>query len=319
MRWITLLLALPLMGAPTVKLGDIPARFPFILADPESKAYFLYAPVEPTGADRAAVVAYRSADLVNWEGPAAVLTVPGESWAHSDEPVYAPAVYAYRGSYYLLATLSNKAKIIEQPPDSWRKVTARGTQVFVAESPAGPFRPLGNKPAPPEIFPSGGGTLFVESAIAYVVYSHGWEQLIDGAIEAVRMKTDLSEAAEEPFRLFRGSAGQWYAGQTRVVNRPRHYAAEAPFLYRTRAGRLLMLWSGYQDQTYVQAVAVSHTGRLMGPWIQQELLATGGAAHGSIVRAFDGRLYLLASPANGRAKLFELEDAGGTVRVKRGK
>jgi hypothetical protein len=67
-------------------------------------------------------------------------------------------------------------------------------------------------------------------------------------------------------------------------------------------------------------VAVSATGQLRGPWRQQaEPLFADGGGHGMIFRRFDGQLMLvLHQPNEGgreRARLFELEDTGETVRI----
>ena len=81
--WIGVLAALPLMA---VKLADLPGRDPFILADADSKTYYLYTTAGPD------VQAYKSKDLVNWEGPRAVFAVVNQEAS-------APEVHLYRGNY----------------------------------------------------------------------------------------------------------------------------------------------------------------------------------------------------------------------------
>ena len=66
--------------------------------------------------------------------------------------------------------------------------------------------------------------------------------------------------------------------------------------------------------------ARSASGRLRGPWVQQAapLFAEDGG-HGMIFRRFDGQLMLVLHQPNKereRARLFELEDAGDTLRIK---
>lgn len=51
------------------------------------------------------VEAYKSKDLKNWEGPVRVFTVPVDNWITGE--VWAPEVHAYKGKYYLFATLNS--------------------------------------------------------------------------------------------------------------------------------------------------------------------------------------------------------------------
>jgi len=325
-EWLAILLAVPLWAQPPVrtglKLADFRAHDPCILADRESRTYYLYTAARPadTGQNRSGVVAYTSKDLYSWEGPHVVFVVPDGLWANPAHGVWAPEVHAYRGKYYLFATLLNNDEAIEKPPASWRTVTRRGTQTFVADSPDGPFKPFGNKPVAPADFSTLDGTLYVEGDIPYMVYAHEWVQLIDGTMEAIRLKTDLSEAAGDPFYLFKASDAPWLKDQFMASKRPRHYVTDGPFLYRTSTGRLLMIWSSWKDEVYTETLAYSISGKVQGPWRQSDPLLTDDSGHGMIFTAFDGRLMLVAhhptmSPLS-RAKLWELEDTGDTIRIK---
>ena len=63
-----------------------------------------------------------------------------------------------------------------------------------------------------------------------------------------------------------------------------------------------MLWSSFIDKLgYVQTYAVSQSGTLKGPWIQQEdPLYKKDGGHGMIFRSFEGQLYLILHQPNGR-------------------
>jgi hypothetical protein len=109
--------------------------------------------------------------------------------------------------------------------------------------------------------------------------------------------------------------------QFMVSKRPRHYVTDGPFFYRTSTGKLLMIWSSWKDEVYAETLAYSVSGKLRGPWRQSDPLLTDDSGHGMIFTAFDGRLMLVAhhptmSPLS-RAKLWELEDTGDTIRIKR--
>jgi hypothetical protein len=196
----------------------------------------------------------------------------------------------------------------------------------VSDSPEGPFVTLGEKAPAPEDFMTLDGTLYVEDGVPYMVYAHEWVQMLDGTMEAVQLKEDLSGANGEPFYLFKASDAPWLQDQQRVSKAARTYVTDGPGFYRTRNGRLLMIWSTYRDGTYVNTLAYSLTGKLRGPWRQAEQLVGADTGHGVIFHALDGRLMFVAHQPNSlggvlnqqaKAKLFELEDTGDTIRIKR--
>ena len=96
---------------------------------------------------------------------------------------------------------------------------------------------------------------------------------------------------------------------------------DGPFLFRTKTGRLLMLWSS-AFKGYMQAVSRSESGRLEGPWTHHEVIRYEDSGHGMAFRTFDGRLALaLHSPntphEDKRLRIFELEDTGDSLRLAR--
>ncbi|MGE5489040.1 MAG: glycoside hydrolase family 43 protein [bacterium] len=327
--FLTLLLGAQQPAKTGLKLGDFYSHDPFVLAHAQSRTYYLYNSAGPrqTGNGRSGVLAYTSKDLENWEGPRIVFTVPDGIWADPAQGVWAPEVHEYRGKYYLFATLHNRNKPIQSPGEEWLPVYQgvkyahhlRGTHIFVADAPDGPFRTLGDEPGPPMDFMTLDGTLYVENGVPYMVYAHEWIQVLDGTMEAIRLTPDLSKRVGEPFHLFKASDAPWLQHARAVSNKPRTYVTDGPQLYRTSKGRLLMLWSSYRDGLYVQTLAVSRSGTLAGPWEQLEPLVGEDSGHGMLFRAFDGRLMLVLHQPfrNARAKLFEMEDTGETIRVKR--
>lgn len=80
-----------------------------------------------------------------------------------------------------------------------------------------------------------------------------------------------------------------------------------------------MIWSSFSHTGYTTGVAVSDSGKLAGPWRQQaEPLYSADGGHGMLFKRFDGRLMLVLHSPNKnteRAKLFEIEDNGETLRV----
>ena len=73
-----------------------------------------------------------------------------------------------------------------------------------------------------------------------MVYCHEWIQMRDGTMEVVPLKEDLSDRAGEPVRLFAASEA---AGA--VQDPKRSFVTDGPFLYRSKNGSLLMIWSTF--------------------------------------------------------------------------
>jgi hypothetical protein len=318
-----------------LSLTEIRMHDPWILADKETHMYYMYAGAGPQASSRhrAGVIAYKSKDLKSWSGPYTVFEIPEQSWADPTAGVWAPEVHHYHEKYYLFATLHDyKSPLPSTSPSNATGKThievtyggvgphPRGTQVFVSDSPSGPFKEISNKPIPPFDYMSLDGTLYVEDGKPYMIYAHEWIQLIDGNMEAIQMSPDLTVSVGEPFFLFKASDAPWLGDRRSTVNKPIVYVTDGPELYRTRTGKLLMLWSSYNNGSYVEALAYSLTGRLAGPWKQDRILVGDDSGHGMLFRTFDDRLMLvLHHPFDGHlshAKLYEIEDTGDTIRLK---
>jgi len=302
--------------------ANVSVQEPFILADRASQTYYLFTAASTLGSP-GGVEMYKSPDLISWEGPQTVFTVPDAGWADPAQGVHRPQVVDYRGRYFLFVTMQNTGEVIKQPPDAWRATFRRGTQVFVGESPGGPFRPVSEAPGAP-FSPADSmaqdGTLFVEGAIPYMVYAHSWEQTIDGLMEAVELAADLSQPASEPFYLFKGSDGLLLKDPLLASRAPRYYPVAGPQMFRTRSGRLLMLWSGYREGVSVQAIAYSLSDELRGPWRQAKPILGDDRGQGSLFETFDDRLMLVLGHQGAerpRLEMYELEDRGDTLRIVR--
>jgi len=159
-----------------------------------------------------------------------------------------------------------------------------------------------------------------ETQTYYMVFCHEWVQIKDGTMELVQLKDDLSGVVGEPKTLFRASEAKWARPMFFAKD---SYVTDGPFLYRTKTGRLLMIWSSFGEKhTYTVGISYSTTGKVAGPWKQSDepLLAIDGG-HGMIFKTFDGRLVMpIHQPNQGgtiRARLFELEDVGETLHIER--
>ena len=304
-------------------LPDIRVHDPWILAHASTGTYYLYTSNNGrvTGVNRPGTIVYRSQDLLNWDGPQVVFTLPeGTVWS-TNQGAWAPEVHEYKGKFYLLTTLHNPEKIIAAPPSVWRTNHLRGTVIARSDSPVGPFMLLNtNGPVPPADFMTLDGTFYLDPAgKPWMVYAHEWIQKIDGTMEAVPLADDLSAADGPPIFLFKASDAPWLDEQGTASTRQNQYVTDGPELFRTKDGHLLMLWSSYDKDGYVETVARSKTGDLKGPWEQLPPLVHQDSGHGMLFHTFDGQLMLVLHRPfnNARAKLYEMNDEGDHLRVVR--
>ena len=129
------------------------------------------------------------------------------------------------------------------------------------------------------------------------------------------LKEDLSETVGEPTRLFDGSDAAW----SRKSPQYGCHVTDGPYLYKSKSGKLFMIWTSGGYTGYTLGIAISPSGKLAGPWRQQEEpLYKDDGGHGMLFTTFDGKLMMvLHSPNNrgARPRIFELEDNGETLKV----
>lgn len=300
-----------------VRLADVRMRDANVLADTTTQTYTIVA-----SARGAAVRAYTSRDLEQWEGPHIVYRTPEEMWGTDVEirGIWAPELHEYNGKYYLFLTFDSSTELDEQWTGwfEWLPRVRRASQVLVSDSPLGPFEPFSNEPTLPAEMMTLDGTLWVEDGVPYMVYCLEWVQIVDGAISMIRLAPDLSRTVGEATVLFRGSEAPW------AQRSPTHgsWVTDGPWLHRSNSGKLFMLWSSFSETGYTVGLAVSESGKLAGPWVQQpEPVYRDDGGHPMLFRTFEGQLMMsLHSPNSGpnqRIHFFEMEDTGETLRIIR--
>jgi beta-xylosidase len=298
----------PSQAAGPIRLADIRMRDVCILADPNAKTYFM---VGPTGRG---VRQYASKDLAVWEGPHVIYNPPPDVWGDIRvNGIWAPELHAYKGKYYLFLTFDTQNRLPEQWRN-WLPRVTRGSAVLWADSPTGPFTAFQNHSTPPADMMTLDGTLWVEDGVPYMVFSHEWVQITIGTIECLQLKDDLSAAVTEPKRLFDAQDAPWALKQ-----REGCYVTDAPYLRKSKSGKLFMVWSSFAKGGYTTGVAVSDSGKLAGPWVQRpEPIYTQDGGHAMLFTTFEGKCMMVLHSPNGREarpRIFELEDTGETLRV----
>ncbi|WP_236694735.1 glycoside hydrolase family 43 protein [Sphingomonas sp. Leaf343] len=306
----------PAVKAP-LRLPAMPLHDPWIVADRASGTYHLFTRNERrmTGDARLGIMAYTSRDLKHWSRPHMVFALPPGGWAN--DGAWAPEVHRWQGRWYLFATFYNDAMPL--PVAGARKPVRRSTILAVADRPGGPFALVRNgEPIVNRSIMTLDGTLFVDAkGKPWLVYAHEWVQVGDGTIEAMPLKDDLS-AAGPPRLLFRASDAPWAKGD-KQPDGTSNYVTDGPELFRTRTGTLLMLWSSYDQNGYVQSLARSKSGGIEGPWEQLPPLVRADSGHGMLFRRFDGTLMMVLHRPfnNARGKLYEMRDTGDSIEVVR--
>ncbi len=304
--------------AETRPLSDWHIRDACVLADSATHTYYMTVPMGMIERRRGTgVQMLTSTDLIHWTGPYTVFEAGPGFWAHRG--VWAPEIHAYRGKYYLFATFNTNDSLPEQRPN-WLPRVKRGTQILYSDSPLGPYQAFDSTRSTldPKLMTLD-GTFWVEDGVPYMVYAHEWVQIADGAMEMIRLKDDLSATVGEPTTLFHASEAPWVTPST---SHPGSFVTDGPYLYRTRTGKLLMIWSSFGAGGYMTGIAESASRKLAGPWTQQaEPLFAHDGGHGMILRTFDGRLVLTLHRFNNtgheREQLWELRDTGETLVLER--
>ncbi len=289
-------------------IRDVHISDPFILADAKSGRYYTYVQFidrsrfPDAAVDEPCFYVLSSEDLINWSAPK-VCFRKGDFWGSFD--YWAPEVHLYKDRYYLISSF--------RAPGCYRRC-----QCLVSDSPEGPFAPWG-EPLTPAGWQCLDGTLYIDrKGKPWLVFVHEWLQVYDGQINAVELSEDLTHAVGDPMILFRATDAPW-AGSS--AQRGGGAVTDGPFLYRTKTGVLLMLWSSFvEGGAYAIGYARSASGEIQGPWIQVEnpLYALDGG-HGMLFTSFGGELMMAVHCPNDHMKkrilLFEMEDQGESLVI----
>ncbi len=277
---------------------DINIRDPFVL--PYGGKYYLYGTRGETAWTKAyGLDVYVSDDLETWSEAHECFAVPENFWA--DKEIWAPEVHYYNGSFYMFVTFRSEER-------------NRKTQILKSDSPMGPFLPFTDDAITPVGWRCLDGTFYVDkSGNPYIVFCREWQQVKDGEIHAMKLTKDLTAADGEPILLFKASQPEW------AEKNKDNYVTDGPFMYRTKEGRLLMIWSTFTEKGYTQAVAYSDNGEIDGNWMHEKPLFDDNGGHGMIFDDFNGNKYLILHSPNEnpyeRPVLIKITEENGTLKL----
>ncbi|MDR1629044.1 MAG: glycoside hydrolase family 43 protein [Oscillospiraceae bacterium] len=287
----------------TKKTSEISIRDPYVLV--YGNLYFMYG----TGAaTTAGYGCYISEDLENWAGPVNVFEA--DETFDGIKQFWAPEVHHYNGQFYLFGSYYAQS------------TGHRGTSVFRSASPIGPFEEISDGHITPKDWDSIDGTLFVDDAgQPWMVFVHEWTSMPDGIgdMSAAKLSDDFSHFISEPVSLFKAKPVVWATGNI----------TDGPFVYQTKSGKLLLLWSNNSINGYSVGIAESKNGKIDGEWKQQPAMLypfsnyfkhDGG--HAMLFETLDGKLMMAFHSPNSStekmttAEFHEVVDKGGTLVIK---
>jgi beta-xylosidase len=262
-----------------VPLDSIRLSDPFILADKNTSTYYM------TGTGGRL---WKSNDLKKWTGPFTIAKTDPESWMGKNPMIWAAELHHYKDKYYYFATFTNRDVKIDTVGKN--VIERRASHVLVSEKPEGPYVPMKDPTYLPADKPTLDGTLWVDKdGKPYMVYCYEWLQNLNGTIEKIELKPDLSGSVGEGKLLFRASESPWSREKSDDKVVP-NKVTDGPYLFRTGTGRLGMIWTSWIYDVYTQGVAYSKSGTLDGPWVQEkDPITPPNYGHGMLFRTLDGK------------------------------
>ena len=284
---------------------------PFIYPDQDTKTYYL------TGSGGRL---YKSKDLKTWESVPGQITDLSGTWMQGNF-VAAPEIYKIGDKYYYTGTYSDHSNLIENVPRRYN-VPTNQTQILVSDSVEGPYTPLVKEQdfcLGPKNWDIIDGTLYEEDGTWYMVMVHEWTQLIDGTMAYMPLSKDLTHRTAEPTTIFRASEAPWSKemnsiGEATFGLKMPGWVTDGPQMFRTKIGKLGMLWSSWGENRYAQGVAYSESGSIKGPWIQEEKAFKGdNSGHGMLFTTFDGKRLFVVHHDEGtgrKPQFYEVDDSG---------
>ena len=266
-----------------VPLDSIVLSDPFVLADRKTNGYYM------TGTGG---MLWKSKDLKRWDGPYKVAQTNPHSWMGPDPMIWAAEIHAYKGKYYYFATFTNRKVIIDTV--NGNPIERRASHVLVSDKPDGPYVPMKDSVYLPANMPTLDGTFWVDKdGKPYMVYCYEWLQNQNGTIEKIELKPDLSGSLGKGKLLFRASESPWSREKDKLGNVKPNKVTDGPYLFRTKTGRLGMIWTSWIYDVYTQGVAYSESGTLDGPWVQEkEPITPPNFGHGMLFRTLNGKLLM---------------------------
>jgi beta-xylosidase len=303
----------PLEAKKNILLDSIRLSDPFILADKKTNSYYM------TGTGG---LLWKSKDMKYWDGPYQVTNTDPNSWMGPNPMIWAAELHEFKGKYYYFATFTNRAVKIDTVKGN--VIDRRACQVLVSDKPDGPYVPMKDPIYLPANKPTLDATFWIDKdGKPYMLYCHEWLQNWNGTVEKIELKPDLSGTIGNGKVLFHASDSPWSREKDDKGNDKPNKVTDGPYVFRTKTGRLGIIWTSWVYSDYTQGVAYSTSGTLDGPWIQEkDPITPPNYGHGMLFESLDGKLLMAIhshKSVNGRTiripHLFEADESGNKLVV----
>jgi len=284
----------------SINTSDMGIRDPFIIVDRKDKCYYLIQSRWDNGSG--VLYAYKSLNLKKWKEVGYVFRAEPDYLGTKD--YWAPDYYEYKGNYYCFITVGGENIL-------------RGTTILKGgPSPIDTYKPLLPNDqlniTPPDMQSLDGSLYVDEQEVPYMIFCREWLQVQDGEMWAMKLKDDLSGAADAPFLLFSASQAPWSAGGDGI-----NYVTDAPFIWKDEvSGNLIMTWSSGSTGGYAIGQAISKSGKLEGPWEHDPVpIFSSDGGHAMVFRDLDNNLKMAYHSPNSGSERVQISD----VSIKDGK
>ncbi len=229
----------------------------------------------------------------------------------AQKQLWAPEVHKYNGMYYMLCSYFSS------------NTQHRGSAVFQAPSPMGPFIEISNGHITPHDKDCIDATLYVDNnGQPWLIFVHEWTCTDDGIgrMDAAKLSDDLTHLISDPVELFRADSPAW----------TKQCITDGCFAHTLSDGKIVMLWSNNDTDGYCIGVAHSKCGNIDGEWEQEHaplykrgVIDHHDGGHGMIFADQDGKQYICCHSPNTpceecreRTVFILIEEQNGTVRIK---
>ena len=267
------------------KLEEIYVRDPYIIFD-KDMYYLIGTTYHLNFNDSYGVLLYKSSDLGTFSGPYIILDKTKQNVEYKD--FWAPEIHKYNDKYLLLVTLTPKG-------------FKRGTYLFVADELMGDYK-LCCRVTEPNAS-SLDGTFLEENGKLYITYCYGYEETNDdGKIARVELKNDLSGidySTKED--LFKASSNPYQ------LTKKKQKVTDGPFYFKYKNDLYLLWATNTKHEKYIQLVAKSNNGSILGSFSQLGPIYTNNGGHGMIFKDKEGLNCLTLHVPNQRTLKGEYE------------
>jgi hypothetical protein len=100
-----------------------------------------------------------------------------------------------------------------------------------------------------------------------------------------------------------------------------HFVTDGPFMYRSVAGELFMIWSSFIKGNYAEMVVKFKDGRLCTEFEHLTPMLDSDGGHGMVFRDLGGALKLTLHQPNKtpqeRMRIYDIEDTGERLSLRK--